>query len=149
MRKQYFEITKAEIVKEPIILERSLDVERYKMKFDEVLDPYPDRWKLNFFEKMSVWINNGAKYSKIIFLIIDLIIKLGVKMEKKKTTNDQKTTNAGIIQVIVAAIAGLIALVWGKDIPTDIQAILVSVGVGIYTLAGFFVGLFSNKPDAK
>lgn len=150
MSKQYFEITKAEIVKEPIVLERSVDVERYKMKFEEVLDPYPDRWQLNFFEKMSVWINNGAKYSKIIFLIIDLIIKLGVKMEEKKvTTNDQKTTNSGIIQVIVAAVSGLVALVWGKDIPADIQVILVTVAGGIYALAGFFGSWFTNKPDAK
>ena len=68
------EITKAEIVKENIELKRDLDIDKYKQKLIEVTDPYPDRWKLKFFEKISLWVSKGAKYSKVIFIIIDLII---------------------------------------------------------------------------
>lgn len=143
------EITKAEIVHEPIILKRENDVEKYKQKLIEVADPYPEMFKMDFFDKMGLWLQNGAKYSKVVFIIITLITKIGGKMnEKQVTTNDKKTTNAGIVQLVVGALSGAIALIWGKEIPSEMQILLVSVAVGIYSLAGFFVGLFSNKQDA-
>ena len=66
------EITKAPMVKEPIVLTRDKDIEKYKQDLGEFIDPYPDMFKLNFFEKMSVWINQGAKYSKVVFIVINL-----------------------------------------------------------------------------
>lgn len=137
-------ITKAEIVKEPIVLTREKDIEKYKLKFEEVLDPYPDRWKLNFFDKMSVWIGKGAKYAELIFIIITFITKIGGTMA---TTNDQKTTRVGIIRGIIAAIVSIVTLFFAVDIPAELQTTLVGVIAGIWSIFEIVQGFFTNKPD--
>lgn len=142
------EITKAPIVKEPIILKRDNDIEKYKFQFEEVIDRHPDMFKLNFFEKMSVWISDGAKYSKVVFIIINLIIKIGgVMSDKKVTTNDQKTTRTGIIQGIIGAVISILALFFTIDISAEMQQTIVGVVAGIWSIVVFVQGYFTNKPD--
>lgn len=142
------EITKAPFVKEPIILKRDNDVEKYKMKFEEVLDPYPDRWKLNFFEKMSVWIEQGAKYSKVILIIINLIIKIGGKMsEKTPLTNDQKTTRTGIVKLILSALAGIVTIFFGTEISPEAQNVILGAILGVWGVVELIQGYFTNKKD--
>lgn len=138
------QITFAPIAKEPIILPREDDVEKYKMKFEEVLDPYPDRWKLNFFDKMSVWIGKGAKYAELIFIVITFITKIGGTMA---TTNDQKTTRVGIIRGIIAAIVSIVTLFFAVDIPAELQTTLVGVVAGLWSIFEIVQGFFTNKPD--
>lgn len=144
-KKTYIEITKANIAHEPIILTRENDVEKFKMKFEEVLDPYPDRWKLNYFETMSVWISKGAKYANLIFIVITFITKIGGTMA---TTNDQKATRVGIIRGIIAAIVSIVTLFFAVDIPPELQTTLVGVIAGLWSIFEIVQGFFINKPDS-
>lgn len=137
-------ITKAPMVKEPIVLTRDNDVEKYKIKLEEAIEPHPDLFKLNFFDKMSVWINQGAKYSKAIFIIINLIINIGGKMP---TSNDKKTTRTGIVKGIIGAVISIVALFFTIDITPELQQTIIGVIVGIWSIVEFVQGYFTNKPD--
>ena len=136
------EITKAPIVKEPITLQRE-EVEKYKVKLLEYADPYPDQWQLNFFEKMSVWVYQGAKYSKAILIIIKLIIKVN----SMATSNDKKTTRTGIVKGIIGAVISIATLFFTIDISPELQQTLIGVIVGIWSIVEFVQGYFTNKPD--
>lgn len=137
-------ITKAPMVKEPIVLTRDKDIEKYKQDLGEFIDPYPDMFKLNFFEKMSVWINQGAKYSKVVFIIVNLIIKIGGTMA---TTNDKKTTRAGMVKGIIGAVISIATLFFTIDIPAEIQTQIVGAIIGVWGIVDWIQGYFTNKPD--
>lgn len=137
-------ITKAPIVKEPIDLTRNLKVEDFKVEFDELIDPYPDMWKIDFFDRVGMWIQNGARYSKLIFIIISLITKIGGTMA---TTNDKKTTRTGIVKGVISAIVSIVMLFFTVDIPAELQTTLVGVVVGVWGLVEIVQGFFTNKPD--
>lgn len=137
-------ITKAPMAKEPIDLTRNLNVEDFKVEFDELIDPYPDMWKIDFFDRVGMWIQNGAKYSKLIFIIISLITKIGGTMA---TTNDKKTTRTGIVKGVISAIVSIVMLFFTVDIPAELQTTLVGVVVGVWGLVEIVQGFFTNKPD--
>lgn len=140
------QIEKAHIVTEPIELQREQDVEKYQLHFEKQVDVMADEWKLSFFDKIGLWIENGAKYTKLVFLIIKIFTKIGLVMA---TSNDKKTTHAGIIKVIITSIVAVISIFFSVDIPQDIQATLIGVVVGIWGLIEFFQSFFTNKEDKK
>jgi len=107
-------------------------------------DPYPDQWKLNFFDKISYWLHNGAKYSKLVLTLIKIITKIGIAMS---TTNDKKTTRTGIVKGIIAAIISIVTLFFSADIDPEIQNTIVGVVVGVWGLIEWVQGYFTNKPD--
>lgn len=136
------EITKAPMVKEPLELKRQV-----KLQYRELVtltDPYPDQWKLNFFDKINYWLHNGAKYSKVVFTIINLITKIGITMS---TSNDKKTTRAGIVKAIIAALMIVVNIFFSVDLPEGAQDVLITAVLAVWGAIELFQGFFTNKPD--
>jgi hypothetical protein len=138
------QITRAQIAQEPFVLKRDKDVEKYKQKLIEAIDPYPEMWKLNFYDKLSMWISKGARYSKLIIIIINLITKIGGTMA---TSNDKKTTRTGLVKGIIAAIVSVIMLFFSVDIPTELQSNLAALVVLAWGIIESVQGYFTNKSD--
>jgi ribosomal protein S16 len=136
------EITKAPLAKEPLELKRQI-----KLQYRELVtltDPYPDQWKLNFFEKINYWLNNGAKYSKLIFTIINLITKIGITMS---TNNDKKTTRAGTVKLIITAIVNIIAIFFATEIDAGVQEAIALFIINAWAIVDWIQSFFTNKPD--
>lgn len=102
---------------------------------------------LTFWENLYIFIQAIKKAPKILKLILQLIrIYLRVK-EMKKKSNDEKTTIAGIVKMVIAFIVSIVNLIWGADIPADIQSTAVSVAVGLWGLIEYFSGKWTNNND--
>ena len=136
------DITKAPLAKEEIKLKRDIELKYWELAIEA--DPYPDQWKLNFYEKLTYWLHNGAKYSKLVFTIINLITKIGITMS---TSNDKKTTRTSIVKGIITAIVSIVTIFFSADIDPEMQATLIGVIVGIWGIFDWIQGYFTNKPD--
>lgn len=136
------EITKAPLAKEEIKLKREVELKYWELGIEA--DPYPDQWKLNFFDKINYWLHNGAKYSKVVFTIINLITKIGITMS---TSNDKKTTRAGIVKAIIAALMIVVNIFFSVDLPEGAQDVLITAVLAVWGAIELFQGFFTNKPD--
>lgn len=136
--KKNFKIWTRELEQEPIKIRTEEKVRYLKQKIEELPEV-----SISVFERVYYWFSNGLKYTKVMYYLIKIIDQI----QRLKMDNNQKTSKAGTIKIIVAALTAIIGIIWGKDIPGDIQAVLVSVAVGVYTLIDFFIDLFTNKPD--
>jgi len=133
-----FKIWTRELEQEPIKIRTEDKVRYLKQKIEELPEV-----SISVFERVYYIFHTGLKYTKVMYYLIKIIDKI----QRLKMDNNQKTSKAGTIKIIVAALSAIIAIIWGESIPAGIQETLVGVAIGVYALVDFFIDLFTNKPD--